>query len=43
MLKGIVEVQPLDDYRLKIRFEDGAEGTIDVARLVPFTLFTDNR
>jgi Protein of unknown function (DUF2442) len=37
MLKDIVEVHPLEDYRLKLRFEDGAEGVIDVAQLVPFT------
>ena len=37
MLKDVVEVQPLDGYRLKLRFEDGAEGVVDVAELVPFT------
>jgi hypothetical protein len=37
MLKDIVEVQPLDGYRLKLWFEDGAEGVIDVAQLVPLT------
>ncbi len=37
MLRDIVEVDPLDDYRLRIRFEDGAEGVIDVAQLVPFS------
>ena len=37
MLKDIVEVQPLDDYQLKIRFEDGAEGIIDLTQIVPFS------
>jgi Protein of unknown function (DUF2442) len=37
MLKDIVEVQPLDDYRLRIRFEDGAEGIVDLAQIVPFS------
>jgi hypothetical protein len=37
MLKDVVEVYPLDGYRLRLRFEDGAEGVIDVSHLVPFT------
>ncbi len=37
MLEDIVEVQALDGYRLKLRFEDGAEGVVDVGQLVPFT------
>jgi hypothetical protein len=37
MLKDIVEVQPLDGYRLRVRFEDGVKGVVDVTRLVPFT------
>ncbi len=37
MLKDIVAVHPLDGYRLRLRFEDGAEGVIDVAQLVPFS------
>jgi len=36
-LKDIVSAQPLDGYRLMLRFEDGVEGEIDVARCVPFT------
>ena len=36
MLQDIVEVQPLGDYRLHIRFEDGASGPINVAALVDF-------
>ena len=37
MLKDVVEVQPLDGYRLRLRFEGGVEGLIDVAYLVSFT------
>ena len=36
MLKDIVEVRPLDGYRLYLRFEDGVEGVIDLAELVRF-------
>ncbi|WP_448204469.1 DUF2442 domain-containing protein [Azospirillum sp. sgz302134] len=36
MLKDIVDVMPLDGYRLHLRFEDGAEGDVDVAELVAF-------
>jgi Protein of unknown function (DUF2442) len=36
MLKDIVEAMPLDEYRIHLRFEDGVEGTIDVARIVRF-------
>ena len=37
MLKDIVEAQPLAGHRLKLRFEDGVEGVVDVGQLVPFT------
>jgi len=30
----IVEVQALSDYRLHIRFDDGAEGEVDLSDLV---------
>ena len=36
MLKDIVEVQPTKDYCLRLRFEDGAEGEVDVAVLIQF-------
>ena len=39
MLKDIIAVQPLEAYRLMLRFEDGAEGVIDVQQLVSFTEF----
>jgi len=36
MLKDIIQVTPLDGYRLHIRFEDGVEGEIDIEKLIPF-------
>jgi hypothetical protein len=36
MLQDIVEARPLDGYNLYLRFEDGAEGVVDVAKLLPF-------
>jgi hypothetical protein len=36
MLKDVVEVRPLGDYRLYLRFEDGVAGEIDVADLITF-------
>lgn len=36
MLKDIVEVRPLDGYRLWVRFEDGVEGPVDVAEMIHF-------
>lgn len=44
MLKDIVEVRPLEHHRLHLRFEDGVEGEVDVAALVPFEgVFADLR
>jgi hypothetical protein len=36
MLKDVVEVRPLDGYRLFLRFEDGAEGEVDLAKMIRF-------
>ncbi|PYN20700.1 MAG: DUF2442 domain-containing protein, partial [Candidatus Rokuibacteriota bacterium] len=36
MMVDVVEVRPLEGYRLYLRFEDGAEGEVDVSGLVPF-------
>ena len=36
MLKDVVEVRPLEPYRLYLRFEDGTEGEADVSQLVSF-------
>ena len=37
MLQDIVEAVPLEGYRLKLRFEDGKTGVVDVSRCVSFT------
>ncbi len=37
MLKDVIEVHPLDGYRLYLRFEDGVAGTVDLAEIIDFT------
>ncbi|MEI2689472.1 MAG: DUF2442 domain-containing protein [Anaerolineae bacterium] len=37
MLKDVIDVRVMDDYQLHLRFEDGVQGAVDVADLVPFT------
>lgn len=37
MLKDVVEVHPLGDYQLQLRFEDGVSGVVDVSEIVSFT------
>ena len=37
MLKDIVAVWPLENYQLRLRFEDGVEGVVDITQLVTFT------
>lgn len=37
MLRDIVAVQPLEDYRLRLRFDHGQEGVVDIAQHVAFT------
>jgi hypothetical protein len=37
MLKDITAVWPLDGYRLRLRFEDGIEGGVDISEVVQFT------
>ena len=37
MLIDVVDVKPLDGYRLHLRFEDGTQGEVDVAELIAFT------
>jgi hypothetical protein len=37
MLKDIIEARPLGRHRLFLRFEDGVQGEIDIAAMVPFT------
>ena len=36
MLKDIVEVEPTQDYRLQLRFDDGTRGEVDVAEMIQF-------
>ncbi len=36
MLKDIVKVKPLKDFHLHLEFEDGAQGEVDVRKLVKF-------
>jgi hypothetical protein len=36
MLKDVIKVEAMGDYRLHVEFEDGAAGEIDVAAIVPF-------
>lgn len=36
MLKDVVQVKPLDGYRLYLRFEDDREGEVDIAQLIEF-------
>ena len=37
MLKDITEVQPLENFHLHLRFENGVEGVVDIAGLIQFT------
>lgn len=36
MLKDIISAEPLEGYNLHLRFEDGAEGDIDLAPYLSF-------
>jgi hypothetical protein len=36
MIRDIVEAQAVGDYRLLVRFEDGASGIVDLAKLTRF-------
>lgn len=37
MLVDVIDVRPLDAYRLRLTFEDGVQGDVDIANLVTFT------
>lgn len=37
MLKDIVAVQPLEGYKVYLRFEDEVEGVVDVSQLIEFS------
>jgi len=34
MPRDVIEVRPLEHYKLQVRFDDGAQGVIDVSQLV---------
>ena len=36
MFALVIEARPLDGYRVRLRFNDGSEGIVDVAKLIPF-------
>lgn len=36
MLKDVVEVKALGGYRVRLRFEDGVEGELDLGRMIRF-------
>ncbi len=36
MLKDIVSVRPVSGSRLRLVFDDGVEGEVDLAKLIPF-------
>lgn len=35
-MKDVVEVRPLEGYRLHVRFEDGVHGEVDITELIRF-------
>ncbi|MDF5733026.1 MAG: DUF2442 domain-containing protein [Rhizonema sp. PD38] len=37
MLKDIIAVEPLEKYHLRLRFEDGVEGVVDISQMSKFT------
>lgn len=37
MLRDVVSVEPLPEHRLRVSFDDGSEGVVDVAQMVQFT------
>ena len=36
MLIDIVKVKPLKDFHLRLEFEDGAKGEVDIRKLIKF-------
>jgi hypothetical protein len=36
MLRDVVEVEPVGDYRLRLKFDNGVEGELDFANLLSF-------
>jgi hypothetical protein len=37
MLRDIISVKHIENYRLEITFEDGVSGTVDIGKMIPFT------
>jgi len=37
MIREVTAAEPRDGHRLWLRFDDGAEGVVDIATLVPFS------
>lgn len=37
MLVDVIHAEPLDEYKVFLRFSDGAGGSVDIARLVDWT------
>ncbi|WP_013324372.1 DUF2442 domain-containing protein [Gloeothece verrucosa] len=37
MLKDIIEVTPLENYKLYLKFEDGQEGIVELNQIIEFT------
>lgn len=37
MLRDVISVEALPEHRLRVRFDDGTEGVVDVAEMVEFT------
>ena len=37
MLRDVVSVQPLSEHRLRVAFDDGVEGIVNVAQMIQFT------
>jgi hypothetical protein len=37
MLRDVISVQALPEHRLRVRFDDGTEGVVDVSDMVEFT------
>jgi hypothetical protein len=37
MLRDVVSVEPVGDYRLRVEFDDGVQGVVDIAQMVRFT------
>ena len=37
MLRDVVTIQPLPEYRLSITFDDGVQGVVNVREMVQFT------